>query len=1059
MRSRFRSIVRSGVPWVAVLVAWASLQAVAAAAQPPIPAAAGLHWRSIGPFRGGRTVAIAGVPQHPGTFYMAPNDGGVWKSIDFARTWTPIFDGQGTGSIGALAVAPSDPNVVYVGSGEGLRRPDLSTGDGMYVSRDAGGTWTHLGLRDGQQIQQIAVDPSDPNRLFVAVVGHPYGPNDERGLYRSNDGGRSFARVLGGADGDVGAVAVTLDPAHPKTVYAALWASRNGPWNLTQVYERYDVGGLFKSVDGGTTWTKSTAGLPAAAGRIGISVSPADPARVYAIVEEKDGCGVYRSDDAAASWTEENAEERVCGRTEDFAGITADPHDRDEVYSANTTTYRSHDGGKTWTGIKGAPGGDDYHTVWIDPNDSATIALGVDQGATVSTDGGATWSSWYNQPTAQFYHVIADDRFPYRVFGGQQESGSAEILSRGNDGAITFRDFHPVGTEEYGYVAPDPLHPWLIYGGKTTVYDERTGQTQDVSPTYDRKTYRFDRTNPLVWDRVRGTTLFLGLNVVFATRDGGRNWSTISPDLTRERPGEPATLERFAANDPANGKHRGVVYSLAPSYVDERTIWAGTDDGLVWVTRDGGARWTGVTPPALGPWSRVTQIDAGHGDARTAYVSVSRQRLDDLHPYIYRTHDGGKTWRAIENGIPSDEPVDTVREDTVRRGLLFAGTEKTVYVSFDDGEHWQSLQNDLPATSIRDLVVHGDDLVVGTHGRSFWILDDIAPLRQWHAGLEAGPTHLFAPSLTYRVRRDTYTDTPLPPDEPVGENPPDGACIDYALGPNATGRVTITIDDAAGRNVRSFASDDEPQPIDPEITVPTYWVRTTRVPSALPGVHRFAWDLRSAPPPAFVHDYTIAAIVHDTPRSPEGVLVPPGTYTVRLTASGRTQTQTLRVVLDPRVRVPSSDIARQYDLASEHRKRDATRLRCGAARSRRKGRERGEAFRDVERRTRADARRRRRRGRGADGRCRTNDRRAHAKRRPRREGDVRDAWSGRAVTSFSGGDRHRRAIARGTRRCDTWRSCGSSDDRRRNSRRHRAERRNRDRGTFRRDRPRCDTRY
>jgi len=878
-----------------------------------------LHWRGIGPFRGGRTVAIVGVPSRRGTFYMAPNNGGVWKSANAGRTWTPIFDGQDTGSIGALAVAPSDPNVVYVGSGEGLRRPDLSTGDGIYASHDAGLTWRHLGLRDGQQIAAIAVDAHDANRLFVAVLGHPFGPNRERGLYRSTDGGVTFSRVLGDDDGDVGAVSVVIDPRQDRTVYASLWASRNGPWNLTQVYERYDRGGLFKSTDDGTTWTKLTQGLPPLAGRIGISVSPADSGRIYATVEKTEGCGIYRSDDAGTSWEQMNNEERVCGRTEDFAGITADPRDRDEVYAADTTMYRSLDGGKTWTGIKGAPGGDDYHTVWIDPNDSNTIALGVDQGATISIDGGATWSSWYNQPTAQFYHVIADDRFPYRVFGGQQESGSEEVLSRGNDGAITFADYHPVGTEEYGYVAPDPHHPWLIYGGKTTVYDERTGQTQDVSPTYDRASYRFDRTNPLVWDRVDGTTLYLGLNVVFATHDGGHTWSTISPDLTRPDPGEPSTLADFAASDPQNGKHRGVIYSLAPSYLDRKTIWAGTDDGLVWLTRDGGATWSNVTPPALGPWSRVTQIDASHHDARSAYVSVSRQRLDDLQPYIYRTHDGGKTWQPIVRGIPSAEPVNTVREDTKQPGLLFAGTEKTVYVSFDDGDGWQSLQNALPATSIRDLVVHGDDLIAGTHGRSFWVLDDIAPLREWaraQAPIASARMWLFTPALAYRVRRDTNTDTPLPPDEPLGENPPDGAIIDYTLPAGITGRVIFTISNAAGRVVRSFASDDAARPIDPEIDVPTYWLRPSRNPSAQPGTHRFVWDLHETPPAAFEHGYPSAAIVHDTPRSPEGVLDPPGTYIVRLGAGGQAYTRVLHVAMDPRATASPVAIADQYALAS-----------------------------------------------------------------------------------------------------------------------------------------------
>jgi len=906
--------------WVLASTLWLALALcafphAAAAAQPEPQSYGALHWRLIGPFRAGRTVAVSGVPTLPGVFYMAPNNGGVWKSTDYGRTWNPLFDAQDTGSIGALAVAPSDPNVVYVGSGEGLRRPDLSTGDGMYKSSDGGKSWLHLGLRDGQQIAQIAVDPHDTSRLFVAVVGHPYGPNAERGLYRSTDGGVSFAKVLGSGD-DVGAVGVVIDPHDSKTVYAALWSSRNGPWNLTQVYERFDESGLFKSTDGGTTWHELAGGLPKAVGRIGISVSPADSKRVYAVVEKVEGCGIYRSSDAGVTWTETSSEERVCGRTEDFAGITADPKDRNTVYSANTTTYRSRDGGKSWTGIKGAPGGDDYHTVWIDPTNPNVIILGSDQGATISVNAGETWSSWYNQPTAQFYHVVTDDRFPYRVYGGQQESGSAKVSSRGNDGAITFREFHPVGTEEYGYVAPDPLHPWLIYGGKTTVYDERTGQTQDVSPTYDRKTYRFDRTNPLVWNRVDKHVLYLGLNVIFATRDGGRSWHVISPDLTRPNPGQPATLEHFASGDPVRGKHRGVVYSISPSYIDKDVVWAGTDDGLVWRTPDGGKHWSKVTPPALGAWSRVTQIDASHFDRATAYVSVSRQRLDDARPYLYRTHDAGKTWSEISAGIPPDEPVNTIREDPKRHGLLFAGTEKTVYVSMNDGDRWQSLRNDLPITSIRDLVVHGDDIVVGTHGRSFWILDDITPLRERAAESRGATAHLFEPALAYRVRRNSNSDTPLPPEEPAGQNPPDGAILDYWLGPNATGPVSLEIDDANGRRVRSYSSNDVAAPIDRKINVPTYWLQPPRILSAAPGAHRFVWNLRYPEPQSTETAYPISAIVHDTPRSPEGVLALPGTYLVRLIAGGRTYTQTLHVALDPRVTATPDDLREQYRLAS-----------------------------------------------------------------------------------------------------------------------------------------------
>ncbi len=881
-----------------------------------------LHWRNIGPFRAGRTVAVSGVPQQPGTYYMAPTDGGVWKSTDYARTWKPIFDGQDTGSVGALAVAPSDPNVIYVGSGEGLRRPDLSIGDGVYKSTDAGKTWRHLGLRDGQQINGLAVDPRDPNRVFAAVMGHPYGSNAQRGLYRSTDGGASWTCVLCKNDGNTGAATVVIDPKNPQIVYADLWASRNPPWRLGDELQLWQDGGVYKSTDGGTTWSQLHGGLPSKLGRVGIAVSPSDDSRVYAWVNTSTGCGIYRSADAGATWVKTNGEDRICGRGDDFSGIAVDPTDPAIVYVANTTMYRSTNAGASWTGIKGAPGGDDYHTIWIDPGNRNVILLGVDQGATLSVNYGQTWSSWYNQPTAQFYHVITDNRFPYWVFGGQQESGSAEVASRSDDGEIWIRYWHPVGAEEYAYIAPDPLHPTIIFGagaGHVTRYDERTQQSQTVSPVFggrfDAQGYRYNRTNPLIFNRVDKRTLYLGSSVIFATTDGGRNWRTISPDLTRKHPGVPANLGAFRSS-PLAKEERGVVYAIAPSYIDAREIWAGTDDGLVWLTRDGGKQWTNVTPPGIGAWNKITQIDASHFDRDTAYVSVSRWRLDDLHPYIYRTHDGGKHWQLIVNGLPSDAPANTVREDPVRRGLLFAGTERTVYVSSDDGDHWQSLQLDLPSTSIRDLVIHGDDVVVGTHGRSFWILDDIEPLRE--AGLATpaqSAAHLFKPAVAYRLRRDTWSDTPLPPEEPAGENPPDGAMIDYYLPQDARGPLTLSIYDRAGNLVRRFSSTDVPRPIDPEITVPTYWVRPARIPSASSGLHRFLWDYRYARPKAVAYDYPISAIYHDTPLAPQGVLALPGLYTVKLSVDGRTYTQPLTLRMDPRVPASPSQLREQFALA------------------------------------------------------------------------------------------------------------------------------------------------
>ena len=876
-----------------------------------------LRWRLIGPFRGGRSVAISGIPSQPNVFYTAANNGGVWKTTDYGRTWNPIFDDQPTGSIGALAIAPSNPDVIYVGSGEGLRRPDLSVGDGIYKSTDGGHTWKHLGLRDGQQIGAIIIDPHDPNRVFVGVLGHAYGPNAERGVFRSLDGGVTWEKVLY-KDENTGAIDLEFDPANPQIIYADMWASRRPPWTAGNSYTG-PGSGLYKSSDGGNTWKQLTKGLPTwndHLGRIGFGIAPSDSKRIYALVDSPKLGGLYRSDDAGESWERINSDERLWGRGDDFACVRVDPKDKDKLYIANISTYRSTDGGKNFTAIKGAPGGDDYHTIWINPENPQIIALAVDQGVAISVNGGETWSSWYNQPTAQFYHVITDNQFPYWVYGGQQESGSIGIASRSDFGEITFRDWHPVGVEEYGYVAPDPLDLNVIYGGKVTKFNRVTGQTQDVSPVILRTgKYRFNRTAPLIFSPVDPHVLYLGSSVLFKTTDGGNNWQIISPDLTRDDPGVPPSLGVFAQSDDKDkSKHRGVIYSLAPSSRDVDLIWAGTDDGLVHVTHDAGKTWENVTPSELTPWSKIAQMDASHFDTDTVYAAVNRFRLDDLHPYIYRTHDGGESWTKIVNGIPDDEPVNTVREDPQRKGLLFAGTERTVYVSFDDGDHWQSLRLNLPATSIRDLVIHGDDVVVGTHGRSFWILDNITPLRQIDLAIVGSDVRLFTPQITYRVRRDNNTDTPLPPEEPAGKNPPDGAMLDYFLKSEAK-EVDIEIVDSSGKAIRKFSSADKSEQInESKLNIPTYWIRPQQIPSTAPGMHRFVWDLRYPAPQSVRHEYPISAIYRDTPRLPLGPAALPGRYTVKLTVNGKNYTQPLMIKTDPRVKASEDDLRRQFEL-------------------------------------------------------------------------------------------------------------------------------------------------
>jgi photosystem II stability/assembly factor-like uncharacterized protein len=889
-----------------------------------------MHWRMIGPFRGGRTRAAAGVPSQPNVFYVGVVNGGVWKSDDYGRTWNPIFDQQSSQSIGAIAVAPSDPNIIYVASGEGLHRPDLSVGNGIYKSTNAGKAWTHLGgLRDGQQIPALAIDPRDPNRLFAAVQGHPYGPNEERGIFRSADGGSTWQKVLY-KDENTGGSDVEIDPSNPDVLYASLWETREGPWEDNNQFNGTG-GGLFKSTDGGSIWHQLTKGLPNNITQINVAIAASQPSRLYATVATTDrrdygsgaGLGVYRSDDAGENWytitTDPRPAMRIGGG--DLSVLKIDPKNPDRLYSASIVTVRSSDGGKTWTSIRGAPGGDDYQNLWINPNDPSIILLVSDQGAIITVNGGQTWSSWYNQPTAQLYHIGVSNTFPYRVCSGQQESGSVCISTRGNDGAINIRDWHPVAAIEYGYVAPDPLDPDIIYGGgrsDVSKFHVSTGQVQNITPIPVRDAkYRTNRTEPTLFSPIDPHTLYFSSNVLFKTTDGGQSWRTISPDLTREASGVPPSIGTLAAKNPDAGKQRGVIYALAPSFKNINTIWAGTDDGLIWITRDGGKNWSNITPPELTPWSKVTQIEASDFDDQTAYASVSRFRVDDLHPYIYRTHDGGKTWKFISSTLPTDAPADTVREDPVRKGLLFAGTESSVWVSFDDGDHWQPLQLNLPHTSMRDLWIHDSDLIVATHGRSFWILDDITPLRQLADSLAKSDAYLFKPEPAYRVRRSTYSDTPIPPDEPMGENPPDGAILDYYLAQPASGVVTLEIVDAQGKIARRYSSTDQPENTQQELEkqlIPLYWIRMPKNLSAAAGMHRWVWDLHYSTPDAPRYEYPISAVPKDTPRSPLGPLALPAQYTARLTVNGHTSAAPLIVKMDPRVNTPPAGIQQQFNL-------------------------------------------------------------------------------------------------------------------------------------------------
>jgi len=897
--SKLRSCSCRGIATVLLLL----LAASAAAQSVPAELVNGLRWRLIGPFRGGRAVAVAGVPGDSTTFYFGAVNGGIWKTSDAGTVWTPIFDSQPVGAIGAIAVAPSDARIIYAGTGESDIRSNLSSGNGVYKSTDGGSTWAHIGLDDTRQISRIVVDPQDSNVVYVGALGHAYGPNEERGVYKSVDGGAYWSKILD-AGREIGISDLAICAGNPQTLFAGTWNTHRPPWST---YAPIDGpgGGLYRSQDAGKTWSRlSGSGLPEGDwGRIGVDVAR-DGKRVYALIPAKKA-GLYRSDDGGNTWLLENSDPRLTSRAWYFSGITIDPQNPDVIYIPNVALYRSEDGGKTIAIVRGAPGGDDYHQIWIDPRNSASMVLGTDQGTTISLDRGQTWSTWYNQPTAQLYHVITDNQFPYVVYGAQQDSGSAAVPSRTDHGQITPRDWFPAGGSESGYMAPDPKDPNVIYlsgtFGGVDRFNKRTGLSQDITPwpalsfgsEINQRKYRDPWTPVLLFSPADLTTLYFGTQFVMKTADGGLHWDTISPDLTGSMlsPGEkadgPATVE--------NAKQRGygVVFTIAPSALNRDVIWAGSDTGLIHVTRDGGKTWKDVTPQGLSAWSKISLIEASHFDPAVAYAAVDRSRLEDRTPYLYRTRDYGATWQLITNGIAEPAFAHAIREDTDRKGLLFAGTAAGVYVSFDDGDHWQSLQLNLPTTSVRDLAIHGEDLVIATHGRSFWILDNITPLRQASEAAKAEAFWLYHPAAAFRIDNDSFVGTPLPPEEPTAENPPAGAVIDYFL-KSAAGRVTLEIFDAQKKLVRKFSSEDRHAEKHPPIPIAERWFPKPESPATTPGMHRFVWNLTwgSSGGPS--------ADEESEYRSPSGPKVVPGMYEARLTVDGRPQTQLLKVVMDPR---------------------------------------------------------------------------------------------------------------------------------------------------------------
>jgi photosystem II stability/assembly factor-like uncharacterized protein len=887
--------------------------------------ASGMHWRMLGPFRGGRVDAVAGVPGRPNEFYFGHVNGGVWKTVDGGRVWTPVFDSQPVASIGAMAVAPSSPDVVYVGSGESTLRDSVGYGNGVYKSTDAGRTWAHVGLEATQHIGKIAVNPRNPDVVFVAAIGHLYAANPERGVFRSRDGGRSWQKVLY-KDENVGAAEVVIDPTNPRVVFAGLWNTRRPPW-FVYAPTNGPGGGLYRSSDGGTTWTLLTAGLPREGiGRSGIAVSPSNPRRVYAVVDclvPEPGAaapaaatgggqtspgqgGFFRSDDGGMSWRRMSGDQALWGRGWYFEKLAVDPGNEDIVYVPNVAVNRTRDGGRTWDVLRGSPGGDDYHQAWVSPDDPGTMIVASDQGCVITRNARAedprdvTWSSWLNQPTAQIYHVSVDYRFPYWVTGAQQDSGAVAVRSRGKFASITERDWEPMGAAgESGCTAGDPLHPGIVYGGSGGRWNLETNASVPgtTAPPAGPEPARGDWTQPLVLSPADPHALYFASQYLYRSSDGARSWTRISADLTRSDPGVPAGLDAAAAADTDRNGRRGVIYAIAPSPVLVPMIWVGTDDGLIQVTTGGGASWQDVTPPALSAWSRVTAIEASHTSFHTAYASVDRHQLEDFEPCIYRTRDLGRTWQKITDGLPPGVYVHAVREDPVRQGLLFAGTERGAFVSLDDGDHWQPLQLNLPATSVRDFAIYGNDLIVATHGRGFWVMDDISPLRQLTDAVLAADAYLFKPAEAINVLQGGDDGTPVQRDEPQAPNPPDGAVIDYYLKADASG-VTLEILDAGGTVLRTYSAATAPaaaaRPPLGLARVSPLWRPAPEAFSAAAGMHRVVWRPQAAPP---------AAPPGGGGRRGFGPLLT-GTFAARLTVNGQTYTQTFSVRADPRSAAP-----------------------------------------------------------------------------------------------------------------------------------------------------------